>query len=171
MDRRPPVDSYRFLPGSTKRIVKSWIKREPPPSTIPWTPLAKPLNQCTVALVSTAGIALKDDQPFDQEGERRNPWWGDPSFRVLPHTATEQDVRIYHLHLNPTYAEQDLNCIMPLQRLLELEARGEIGRSAPSHFSFMGYILKPQVLLEESTPAMIRLLQADGVDVVILIPV
>jgi hypothetical protein len=45
-------------------------------------------------LLSSAGIALKDDQPFDQEGERQNPWWGDPTYRVLPKTATEKDVRL-----------------------------------------------------------------------------
>ncbi len=67
------VDSYRFLGGITKRMVKSWIKMEQP-RTIPWTPLDKPLSDCTVSLLSSAGIALKTDQPFDQEGERRNPW-------------------------------------------------------------------------------------------------
>ena len=45
-----------------------------------------------------------------------------------------------------------------------------MGRSAPSHYSFMGYILKPRVLLEESTPAMIRQMKAEEVDLVILVP-
>ena len=34
------------------------------------TPLRKPLAECTVALISTAGIARRDDVPFDQDGER-----------------------------------------------------------------------------------------------------
>ena len=46
------VDSYRFLSGITKRMVKSWVKRETPQS-IPWTPLVKPLSDCTVALISS----------------------------------------------------------------------------------------------------------------------
>lgn len=64
------------------------------------TATAKPLRECTIALVSTAGIARNDAQPFDQERERRNPWWGDPSYRVIPLGTSEQDVRIYHLHID-----------------------------------------------------------------------
>jgi D-proline reductase (dithiol) PrdB len=89
---------------------------------------------------------------------------------VVPRTATEQNVEIYHLHINPSFPKQDLNCLFPLGRLLELEHVGEIGRSAPNHYSFMGYILQPKTLLEESAPSMIRHLQADDVDVVILVP-
>ncbi len=163
------VDSKRFLSGITKRLVKSWIKLETP-REIPWTPLTKPLSDCTVALISSGGLALKTDRPFDQEGERQNPWWGDPSYRVIPRTATEEDVNIYHLHVDPTFVTQDLNCLLPLQRLAEMEAAGEIGRAAPSHYSFMGYTVQPEALLEESTPAIIGHLQHEAVDVVLLIP-
>lgn len=163
------VDSYRFIGGITKRMIRTWIGMEKP-RPIPWTPLAKPLAQCNVALLSSAGIALKSDRPFDQEGERQNPWWGDPSYRRLPQDATEQDVRLYHLHIDPSYAGQDLNCLFPLQRLKELEQSGEIGRSAPRHFSMMGYILEPEVLLRETVPAIIRDLKEDRVDALILVP-
>ena len=60
------VDSYRFISGITKRMIRSWISMERP-REIPWTPLARPLSDCTVSLISTAGIALKTDRPFDQE--------------------------------------------------------------------------------------------------------
>ncbi len=165
------VDSFRFIDGLTRRIVKGWIEREPPVTEIPWTELEKPLEDCTVALISSAGVCLIEDQPFDQEGEREDPWWGDPSYRVIPKTATEQDIKVCHLHIDPRFAEEDLNCVLPLERLNELEAARRIGRSARNHYSFMGYILKPDVLLSESTPAMIRGLQADEVDAVVLLPV
>lgn len=163
------VDSYRFARGITRRIVKSWIKMETP-REIPWTPLSKPLPDCTVALISSGGIALKIDRPFDQEGERQNPWWGDPSYRILPRTATAQDIRLYHLHVDPRFAEQDLDCLIPIQRLNELEEAGEIGQAARRHYSFMGYCLQPDVLLEETTPAIVAHLQEDAVDVVVLVP-
>ncbi len=164
------VDSYRFTSNFTNRTVKSWIKREPT-REFPWTALTKPLNECTVAIISTGAVALKEDEPFDQQGERDNPWWGDPTYRTLPRTTTEKDVNVYHLHIETSFAEQDLNTIFPLQRLLELEEAGEIGRSAPTHYSFMGYILDTQELIEETTPAIIKQLQAEAVDVVLLIPV
>jgi D-proline reductase (dithiol) PrdB len=163
------VDSYRFIGGIAKRLVKTWIQKEPI-RKIPWTPLPKPLSACTVALISTGGIALKTDRPFDQEGERQNPWWGDPSYRVIPHTATADDICVYHQHIDPGFAEQDLNCLLPLERLAELAEAGEIGCVAPSHYSFMGYLLQPQRFLEESVPAVIERLRDEGVDLVVLIP-
>ena len=83
------IDSYRFLDFASRHVMKAWAAREEP-GVIPFTPLAKPLRECTVALVSTAGIARNDDRPFDQERERREPWWGDPSFRVIPLGTTEE---------------------------------------------------------------------------------
>jgi D-proline reductase (dithiol) PrdB len=163
------VDSYKYISGVTKRLVKAWIAMEEP-RQIPWTPLVKPLSASTVALISSGAIALKEDQPFDQEGERLNPWWGDTSYRVIPRDATEEDIEIYHLHIDPSYTRQDLNCLLPLQRLVELERNGEIGRSAPRHYSFMGYSPQPAVLIEKSVPGIIQNLGEDGVDVVVLVP-
>jgi len=163
------VDSYRFVNGVTKRLVKTWIKLEPE-RDIPWTRLLKPLSKCTVALLSTGAIALKSDRPFDQEGERQNPWWGDPSYRIIPRTATADDIRVYHLHIDPRFAEQDLNCLLPLERLAELADMGIVGRVALSHYSFMGYILDPEELLTKSIPAIIDNLEREAVDVVVLAP-
>lgn len=163
------VDSYRFISGITKRMIKNWISMERS-RPIPWTPLAKPLSECTVTLLSSAGIALKDDLPFDQEGERRNPWWGDPSYRILPQTAAQDDVRIYHMHIDPSYAQQDINCLFPLQHLQEMETRGRIGKAGLRHYSIMGFILNPEQLLCETVPALIRDLEDDLANVVVLVP-
>jgi D-proline reductase (dithiol) PrdB len=74
------------------------------------------------------------------------------------------------LHIDPSHAEQDLNCLFPLQRLQELEKSGRIGRMSPRHYSIMGYILNPQRLLQETVPALIRNLKEDMADVVVLVP-
>ena len=123
-----------------------------------------------MALFTSGGIAMKDDEPFDQEGERRNPWWGDPSYRVIPRTATEKDVEIYHLHINHKYASRDLNCQLPLRQLEAMEQTGEVGRAADSHYSIMGYLLQPEVMLQESIPAIVQRLGDERVDVVALVP-
>ena len=167
MDKQ--VDSYRFITGITKRMVKTWAGMEKP-REIPWTPLAKKLSDCTVATIVTAGMALKSDKPFDQEGERRNPWWGDPSYRVIPCSVTERDVSFYHMHINPAYALRDLNSMVPLGRLQELEQTGAIGHTAPRHYSIMGYILRPEELLTQTVPAIIRDLREEHADVVVLVP-
>src|SRR4051794_5152453 len=36
---------------------------------IPWTPLNKPLAECTVVLVSTGGVHLHHDRPFKVDGD------------------------------------------------------------------------------------------------------
>ena len=163
------VNSYRFLDGLSSRMIRNWISLEKP-RDIPWTPPNKPLNQSTVALISSAGLALASDKPFDQEIERRNPWISDPSFRIIPRGTMAQDIGVYHLHINPQFIQQDINCALPLQRLAELEAGGEIGRAAPSHYSYIGYTCKPERLLSESVPAIIGKLREEAVDVVVLVP-
>ena len=164
------VDSYRFVTGPTRLMIRSWLKLESPRDT-PWTPLSKPLPECTVALVTTGGIALRSDVAFDQEGERKNPWWGDPTYRVIPQTASAADIRVYHLHIDPAHAEEDLNCVLPNERLAELADEGVVGRAAPSHYSFMGYLLDPREFLAVSVPAMIGAMGEEGVDAVVLVPV
>jgi D-proline reductase (dithiol) PrdB len=163
------VDSYRFVSGITKRVIKTWISLEPQ-REIPWTKLEKPLSACKVALISSGGMALKGDLPFDQEGERQNPWWGDTSFRVIPRGTRAEQVKVYHQHIDPSFGEADFNCLLPIDRLVELEAEGVIGKTAERHYVFMGYTPQPGKLLSESVPAMIEGLNAEGVDVVLLVP-
>lgn len=164
------VDSYRFLHGVEKRILQRWASL-PGETQIPWTPLAGPLSKCTVSLISSAGIALKTGDPFDPEIETQDPWFADPSYRVLPQTVRTGDIRVCHRHINPTFAERDLNSVLPTERLEELAELGEIGAAARSHYSYMGYTLRPERLLRESLPGIIRQLREEHVDVVVLIPV
>jgi D-proline reductase (dithiol) PrdB len=164
------MDSYRFLDFAARQVMKAWAARQKP-GVIPFTPLPKPLADCTVALLATAGIARNDDRPFDQEGERRNPWWGDPSFRAIPLGTTERDVRLYHLHIDPRFGEADLDVVLPMRRLSELASEGMVGRVAPTHYSIMGYILEPTELVETTAPAIAERMHAEGVDAAALVPV
>lgn len=165
------IDSYRFLDFATRQIIKAWVTREgEEPRAIPWTPLPKPLSACTVALIATAGVARNDDKPFDQEGERRNPWWGDPSYRAIPLGTSERDVKLYHLHIDPRFGEQDLDVVLPMRRLAELAGAGVVGRAADVHYSIMGYQLRPRVLESETAPAIAREMKARGVDAAALVP-
>lgn len=163
------IDSYRFLDFASRQVMKAWAARQEA-GTIPFTPLQKPLRECTIALVSTAGVARRDDTPFDQEGERQDPWWGDPSFRVIPLGTTERDIRICHLHIDPRFGEADLDVVLPMRRLTELAREGIVGRPAPNHYSLMGYILEPAVLVEETSPMLAQRMHADGVDAAALVP-
>jgi D-proline reductase (dithiol) PrdB len=164
------VRSHPFVDGPTRKLVRSWIQREPPPQ-IPWTPLAKPLADCRVALVSSAGIARHDQPPFDQDLERRDPWWSDQSWRPIPTAITQADVGVYHLHIDPRFGQQDLDCVLPLRRLQELCADHIVGQVAATHYSFMGYILQPRQLLAATAPAIAARMAEEAVDVAVLVPV
>lgn len=163
------IDSYRFVDFATRQIMKAWAARQAS-GVIPFTPLAKPLRECTVALVSTAGVARNDDRPFDQDGERRNPWWGDPSFRAIPLGTTEKDVRLYHLHIDTRFGETDLDVVLPMRRLAELAGECVVGRPAPTHYSVMGYILDPKELVEKTAPAIAGRMRTEQVDAAALVP-
>ena len=164
------IDSYRFLDFASRQIMKAWTARQEP-GVIPFTPLARPLHACTVALLSTAGVARNDDRPFDQERERRDPWWGDPTFRRIPLGTTEKDVRLYHLHIDSRFGESDLDVVLPMRRLAELASEGLVGRPAPTHYSTMGYILDPTELVAKTAPAIAACLHDEHVNAVVLVPV
>ena len=133
--------------------------------SVPWTPLARPIAEARVALVTTCGVHRRSDPPFDL-GDRR----GDPSFRELPADVRPDDLMITHGHYDQADAERDLNVVFPLWRLHELAALGEIGAVAPRHFGFRGAIYAPARLIRASAPEVARQLSADRVDVVLLTP-
>jgi D-proline reductase (dithiol) PrdB len=166
----PTVDSFRYVDFATRKTMQAWMKRESP-DPIPWTPMSKPLAESRLCIVSSAALALHDDRPFDSDGERRNPWWGDPSYREIPAATRTGDVHVGHLHIDARTVEKDLDCVLPLERAAELAAAGVVGDLAPTHFTFMGYLLKPEVFLRTSVPAMIERMHGEDVDVVLLVPV
>lgn len=163
------IDSYRFLDFASRQVMKAWAAREQA-GPVPFTPLPRPLAACTVALVSTAGVARRDDTPFDQEGERRNPWWGDPTFRRIPLGTTESAIQIQHLHIDPRFGEADLDVVLPMRRLEELATEGFLGRAAPTHYSIMGYILDARELIGKTAPALAAAMLAEHVDAAALVP-
>ena len=54
------IDPFKFTDLPTRKRMEALIAREPRPAEIPWTPLRRPLRECRVALISTAGIARDD---------------------------------------------------------------------------------------------------------------
>ena len=123
----------------------------------------KPLSESTVAIISTAGVHRRDDPPFTV---------GATDYRLLPGDVDFADVMLSHISANfdRSAFQQDPNIMFPLDRLREMEADGEIGGVANWHYSFMGAMPDPG-RFEEAGTEVGRLLAADGVDVVLLVPV
>jgi D-proline reductase (dithiol) PrdB len=135
---------------------------------IPWTPLAKPLPTCRLALVSSAGFVLPGQEPFDN-GIRG----GDFSFREIPWDADPRTLIDTHRSDAFDHAgmASDPNLAFPLDRVCELAASGVVGSINRRHLSFMGSITAPERLIRQSAPQAARRFVADQVDVALLVPV
>lgn len=164
------VNGFRFLPPRLAVWIRNLIPYEGFKGSIPWTPLSKPVNEATFALVTTAGISLKTDPPFDMEREKKEPAWGDRSFRTIPRNTGEKDINVNHLHVNTGYILQDLDVILPLTRMKEFEREGLIGRLAPTSYSFYGFQWQSTDFLTEAIVPMCKTMHEEGVDAVILTP-
>jgi D-proline reductase (dithiol) PrdB len=155
---------YGRLPVLSTLAARRWSAQS---GEIPWSPARVSLAQASVALVTSAGVHLRRDQPFDM----KNPD-GDASFRVIPGDIVLRDLTITHDYYDHRAADCDLNCVFPLERLRELAAAGLIGRGAPCHIGTMGHILDTEErrLVTETAPAIARVLVEDGVDCVLAAP-
>ncbi len=133
-----PVDSFKYLPRSIAAYYQTLrVARLDP---IPWTPVAKPLDQCRFALVTTAGIYDKEREgPFDAEREKREPMWGDPTYRRIGRDVAQDQIGASHLHINNRDILADVNIVLPVNRFAELEHEEVIGSLAAANYSFMGY--------------------------------
>lgn len=134
----------------------------------PVVELAKPLDQCKFALVTTAGLRLETDAPFD-----RSIKLGDTSFRKIPGGVDVQSLTEDHKSNSFDHAgiEADKNLALPLDRFRELVEKKRIGALNNKHFSFMGSIIAPKKLIEKSAPRVAEELKKDRVDAVFLTPV
>ncbi len=132
--------------------------------TSPHTPLCLPLNECKVALITTAGFYLPEQVPFDSN---------DCSYREIPNSIQTEVLSAGHKSeaYDKRGIESDVNLAFPLDRFKELEIEGKIGSLNHRHFSFMGSITKPEPLIRQTAPEVARMLKSDKVDVAFLTPV
>jgi D-proline reductase (dithiol) PrdB len=166
------VDSFRFLPRSFRPLYED-PDRLPGEDEPVWAPATKRLAETRVTLLTSAGLYVKRDQPsFDLERERREPAWGDPGWRRLPHDAPAGALAMAHLHVNHADILADRNVALPLDVLDELTAEGLAGGATAGHVSVMGYQEHGLAGWRETTaPAIVKLLREEGADAVVLAPV
>lgn len=128
------------------------------------TPLKKPLHECKLALVTTGGLHLKKDTPFDTKFEG-----GDCSYRMLPNQVKHEDIMVTHESYDHKFINEDLNCVFPINRMREYVQEGKIKSLSEEHYSFMGHIYVTGPLLENSRKVGNRLKEL-GVDIAFLTP-
>jgi D-proline reductase (dithiol) PrdB len=127
---------------------------------IPYTPRRMELGQAKFALVTTAGVHLRSQAPYDLEG--------DNSWREIPDDVAAADLMVTHGHYDHRHADQDINCVFPIDRLRECAAEGIIGGVARRHLGFMGYSQQVRDLYERAAPEMAKLIDRSDADAVLL---
>lgn len=159
--------TFRKLVEKGMRPIAGGKCDEPPA----FTPLRKPLAECRVSLITTTGVHLDDQEPFDTAAAL-----GDSSYRAVPSHVEVSRLCISHTHYQLDRAQADINVILPVERLRELADEGVIGSVGENHYCY-GFDLHVKELVDPdqgtaqgTAHEVARALVEDGVDVVLLTP-
>ena len=172
-------------PLDTLRDGYSWIRaletRYPgwhlhPAEGFPFSLPVKTLSDSRVCLISLAGVYRKGQRPFSTSPGMIPPNLismrfkdrGDWSFREIPLEAESIELGIAHAHYDHGEADEDINCVFPLMRLLELEVDGFIGECADIHYALMGYVPEVDLIVATAVNEMIPLLKERNIDVAVI---
>lgn len=141
-----------------------WRRIDP----VPWTALSKPLAECRLGLISSAGFVAPGQEPFDQSVRG-----GDSSYRTIPDDIDVSELREHHRSesFDHTGLASDPNLAFPIDRVRELVREGRLGSMSRRHLSFMGSITAPGRLRREVAPKAVQVFEDDEVDVALLVPV
>lgn len=145
-------------PAQAKRLAEAEC---PNFATRPWVTGAA-LSQRRVAIVSSAGLVQRGEDPFRGR---------DSDYHVIPADIKAADLLTSHISINfdRTGLQEDWNVAFPLDRLSELAAEGVIGSVAATHYSFMG--ASDPLQMEPHARELAGRLKRDQVDAVLLAPV
>lgn len=132
------------------------------PSRHAWSPVAKPLKESTVALLSSAALRLENQKPFVPRE--------DLSYRRIPADSAAGAIIIDHHSGIGRVPKQDPEIVFPRTALASLAQRAVIGAVSPFHFSFMGGIRRSQEIENELAPAIAAELKKMDVHLALLVP-
>ena len=119
-----------------------------------------PARERRISIVSSAAVSRRGEKPFSWLARDYRAIGKHDRDLVMTHVAVEFD---------RTAWQQDLNAIIPLDRLEEMASDGEIGSVADEHYAFMG-AADPNDMHPSAREVAARM-RADNVNTVFLIPV
>lgn len=152
------------LPDWERAHLLDLARKAPTFTTNPWVS-GPPINRRRVSLISTAGLHRREDPAFSGDA-------GATEYRMIPGETHGRDLVMSHISVNfdRTGFRQDINVVLPLDRLHELARDGCIGSVAAFHYSFMGAPFPP-TRFEKTARRLAMLLKQDNVDAALLFPV
>ena len=135
---------------------------------VPFTPLSKPLSECSVALVTTAA-------PFKPGAGDQGPgapYNGAAKFYSLYEfdVTSAPDLRISHVAYDRDYTHaKDSNTWLPIEQLMLAEDKGVIGKLSVTGFG-LPTNRSQRTTIESDCPDLLDGLMRDEVDAVVLVP-
>jgi glycine/sarcosine/betaine reductase selenoprotein B len=137
--------------------------------TTPFTPLPKPLAQCRLGLVATAGVTLRGDdgRPASMQvmgGEEADV------VEIASNTPVDRFVSIEEHYDRHATTVDDIDAFFPITHLQDLARAGTIG-SLPPRFQKIFPNYSHRVTMSRVAPEILNQLRDDQVDAALLVPV
>jgi D-proline reductase (dithiol) PrdB len=141
----------------------------------PWAPLAKPLSESRLALISAGGLFVEHDDPLPDQPtqEQAIPRIDEflrmePTLSEIPLNVDRSTLRVRHPGYDIRGTERDHNVVFPIDRLLEAQQNGTVGEIAETNYSFVGATSQLR-LKKHAAPAWAGMLIERGVDAALLV--
>ena len=152
--------------GETKQAFGSypWFQTEGDP----FERLAKPASAARFGLVTTGGYSIAGEQ--EPMKPIPNFAGATPQVREIPLDVDQSKLEINHPGYDHRFAKEDVNVNLPLDRLRELAAAGEIGSIAPTTHVLMGLVVDVAPLIRETIPHLVERLRDEEVEAALLVP-
>ncbi len=131
----------------------------------PFAPVRRSLPMLNLALISSAGAYIDGTQAFDVEN--RN---GDVSFKEIPVEIEAGDLKFTARGYDPAAVLEDLNCQIPIDRLLEYEENAVIGRLNHVWWSLSSFIPNAARVAEQLAPSLADRVERYQAQAALLIP-
>lgn len=158
------VTRFSFYPVDRRHLLETKVAEyvfEQTEAT-PWAPLRRPLRESRVTVVTTAGLRLATQHQFAMD---RNA--GSAEYREISMFLNPADLAYDFTNYDPAEAQEDLNALVPLDRMRDLVDEKQIGGITETFFSFCGLCeaIEP---LKASAAAVAERISVQGADVAFL---
>lgn len=131
----------------------------------PFAPMRRALPMLNLALISSAGAYIDGTEAFDTTARD-----GDLTFREIPIEVEAEDLLYAARGYDTTAVKQDRNAQIPIERLLEYEANGVIGRLNNVWWSLNGWIPNARAVADQLAPQIVERVARYEVQAALLVP-
>jgi D-proline reductase (dithiol) PrdB len=131
----------------------------------PFAPARRALPMLNLALISSAGAYINGTNAFDTTVRD-----GDATFREIPVEVEAADLLYAARGYDPTAIREDMNAQIPVERLLEYQGNGVIGKLNDVWWSVSGWIPNARLVADSLAPQLVERLTRYQVQAALLIP-